>query len=186
MAASQGIQTPVGRAVSDGNVFDIADDTIEVSNSVVDSVMYELTIPPNVLVPRKGILVTANGDYLNNSGVSSRITFTVDYGTTEVYRGQGPNIVTDVDLHSWFMVLHFLPIGGILDQRLFGMFKLSEAQTPSTGVGKPRREQISGPFGGVASENSSLNQQLVIRLKHSVANANIRWRRFVAYAEFIG
>lgn len=186
MVATQGIQTAIGRGVSGGDVFDIADDTIEVSNSVVDTVMYEVTIPPNVLVARSGVVITAHGDYLNNSGGAARLQLTVDYGETEVYRGQSAVLATDVDLRSWFMELKLLPIGGILGQRLFGMFKVSDAQTPNTGVGKPELETISGPFGGVASEDSSLGQPLVIKLKHDVAHANIRWRRFLAYTEYIG
>ena len=186
MAATQGIQTPIGRAVSGGDVFDIADDTIEVSNSVVDTVMYEVTIPPNVLVTRKGVLITAHGDYLNNSGANAGLMLTVNYGDTEVYLGQSAALATDVDLRSWFMELRLLPIDGILAQRLFGKFKLSDARSPNTGVGRPFREAISGPFGGVASEDSSLGQQFVIKLQHIVGDAQIRWRRFLAYAEYIG
>lgn len=186
MVATQGIQTPIGRAVSGGPVFDIADTTIEVSNSVVDTVMYELTIPPNVLVTRKGVLITAHGDYLNNSLSNARLTLTVNYGDTEVYLGQSAILASDLDLRSWFMELRLLPIGGILGQRLFGMFKMSDAQAPSTGVGNPALEEISGPIGGVTAEDSSLGQQFVIKLKHDLANASTRWRRFLAYAEYIG
>lgn len=186
MAGSQGIQATTGRAVTGSTVFDVADDTIELANSAVDTAMYEVTIPPNMLVARKGVLITANGDYLNDSGGNAKLTLTVNYGATEVYRGQSSFLANDVDLRSWFLELKLLPIDGIHGQRLFGMFKVGAAVAPTTGVGIPNRELFSGPFGGVASEDSSLGQQLVVKLKHDIASANTRWRRFLAYAEYIG
>lgn len=150
----------------------------DIVNTLVETDLYTFSVPGGTLLTDRGLCWIIAGDYLNNTGAVSTLTWRVSYGGVLI-ASHAFSIAQNASRRAWFLYVYVWGAGVTGQQIGHTLLNLTPA---SANVGTATLVDagiVAGQFqqGFVAiTVDSILAQTLKITLQHSVANALISGR----------
>lgn len=148
----------------------------------------EITIGAGVMTSSGRMLITAGGDYLNNSGSSRTATLELKLGTTVLWAAAGNAIAVSATRRAWHLHAWVQAQAATNAQRGGGIMWFSSTTAATTGTGSHDSvsDQILGVFETVAStEDMTASKALTFSVTHAAANASLSMRLDYARVEVL-
>ena len=160
----------------------------EIVNTATETELYNYTIPAGLLSTNKGVRVTIDGDYLNNSGSSETFTVRVKFGSTTMYADATGNLGSGATRYPTKMVLELFNLDATNDQHVGMALLVGTNGSPTTGVGVLTNGLVGsagGVVSGVAAEDTTGALDLVVTIQHATAAATISFRAHIRLIELL-
>ena len=169
--------------------FDSDPNEIDLVNDATLTSIYQVTIPANTLGTNRVLEANIKGDALNASGGATGVTLRITFGGVTLYEDStGNNIALAGDRRAFNLRLCLanrddaaLQIGG-------GRFTIGFPGAPTTGFGKLGNiSGDGGDFGFVQSTvDTTADRVLDVLIANSVADADVSFRKKLAYSKIVG
>jgi len=147
-----------------------------VSTSASTDIVSQLIVG-GTLGANSGILITVEGDYLNNSGSSRGVTLSLKYGATTLWGdATGAAVFGTSPTHRAFFWQAFLKNENATNaQRVAGWASIGDSNAGSVaGLGNlTATPQVVAEFGGSAAIASTSDQTLALSFQHSANSASL-------------
>ena len=148
---------------------------VTVSNTAVETTIYTYSVPGGTLGTTKTIRVYLWGTYQNTSGASRNLTVKVKYGTATLCSKVSGNITQNAATGYWSFICYLAPNADTGHQ--IGYMTCSIESGANLSVNWDDR--------GNSTIDSTVAQDLVVTVKHNVANASLVLVKKGATAELL-
>jgi hypothetical protein len=165
-------------------VLDVSSSQVEAVNSTSPVVLYTYTVPAGVMGTGRQLLLTIDGDYLNNSGgtlaTSETLTFTL--GATTIWSDTGKLHATSSNRKPLQFIARITNVGAANVQVLGGFITLGGSPSV-TGIGEYGDDEVDA---NTAIGNTGLTidttaaQALALTVTHGQAASTISMRKNAA------
>lgn len=161
---------------------------VDINTTVAESNLVSQAIPAMTDPPSRMMRVTLVGDYLNNSGGASNVTFRVKFGATSLWASNTFSVPTNAARRMFRLVFEIGQLNANSSQFLGGFLLLGATQAPATGLGTLGDVPLSAnPLGsaGATAVDMSVAQTLNVTVQHGTSAATISCRAFYSLIEII-
>ena len=161
--------------------------TVDVTNSVAETVIYSYEVPANLLQTSSGLHVSLAGTYLNNTAANRTMRIRIKLGGVTLYDDTSGNITTSATRRVFNFDINLFNTGSTDNQKLFGRMLVGPVGTPAVGRGdlSSAAAIINAPIYATGSVGTLSEQTLYVTVVHSAAHANLSLTKEIALAEFI-
>lgn len=147
-------------------------------NSAAETSVYSFSVTANTLATTRALRLTLFGDYLNNSGAGRTFTLRIKYGATTLYDDTTGSLTASAVRRAQQFVIHLGNTGTTNAQFLSWDWLLSNVAATTAGLGDLATAVFgNNQGGGSAAEDSTTTLTFNVTIQHSVADANLSWRR---------
>ncbi len=182
---------PSGAAVSRGFVrqIDQAMTELEVVNSIVETDIYNFTLPGGTLGANGALRLRITGDYLNNAFAAPTMTVAYRFGASISYQDASIAIGSNVNRRAVFMEFFMGNRDDQAAQTGGGYLGMSDAGGTTRGLGNWVNLATTATIGTTAVQfdataiDTAVDQTLRVTVRHDTANANISFRRQMAFLD---
>lgn len=168
-------------------IYDRSFSDVDVVSTSSKTTIYTLTVLANDMGTNGILEVELLLSYLNNTGSSRDLELWVEFGGVIQYQCTTPTITDDSTERPAILHLRIANQDSAAIQNIWGHFIMADATNPTVGIGNIDNDaiQTNSPIAQTSSSNinTAINQNLVVAVKHSVSDANLRIRRRSAYAK---
>jgi len=141
--------------------------SVSVSNTVAETTLWSYTVPADTLSTNRTIRITANGNYTNISGSSKKLTFFFYYGgtaTTNLIAKATSSTIASASGTGSFTAIFNLNANGATNSQVGDIM--------ATVFGGGAGPVVFGASGNARAIDSTANNTIYIRVRHSASNAN--------------
>jgi len=151
----------------------------DVVNTATEQTVFTCTVPANALATTKSVRVELRGDFLNNTGATPTLTLRIRFGATTIYADASATIPTSGSRRPFTLNITLANQNAANTQVLSGLVQMGIAGGATTGIGNFGTDEIQAntPLFGTAAEDTTVDRDIVITIQHSVASANLSFRR---------
>jgi len=154
--------------------------TVDVANTVTETVLYSQSIPAGQLGADGGIRLTLSGDMLAN--VAGTVTLRVKLGATIVLATPSTDFADSPARRNWQMVVEFMN-SAVNAQKWTAFMHVMNATSDNFPLGLA--DIRTGVGLGTSSEDTNSALTLQVTAQWSVANASLSFRKEMAILEEI-
>lgn len=161
----------------------------DVSDTVDETTVYTTSVPANTLGTTGLLRLTIGGDYLANFGTPT-LRVRVKFGGAAIYDDTTAAFSTSATRRPWHAIIHLANRNATNVQTMFGQFWMNAVGTGAVqGLGPidgtPTVLGIIGSDPIDIATDTTQDQLFAVTVQHSVANANVSFRRKYAALELI-
>lgn len=170
-----------------GTAYDRASSEIAVVNTTSVTAVYSKSITGGDMSTNRMLRLLLFGDYLNNSGAGATLTISIEFDGIN-FHSDSVAIGTNTGRRAFRLEFEIGNLGATNSQFGGGEVWLSQAGGATTGIGPiDAADAVGGPIAtnGNHAIDTTVAKLLKVVVSHSVADANISFRRKYALLELL-
>ena len=159
-----------------GVLLDRVNTALSIVASTVETTIYSVTIPANLLGINGVFQANIIGTFTNNSVLlGTTYMIRVKLGGVTIYQDTSPNVGLSANLRAFNYALWLVNRNNLASQTGGGQLNLSEAGVPTVGVGVFSATDIGNGVIRFASSvaNTALDQIFSVTIQHTSGAANV-------------
>lgn len=168
-------------------IYDRSFSDVDVVSTSTKQPIYTLTVLANDLGTNGILEVEVYLTYLNNTGSSKDLEIWIEFGGVIQYQCTTPTITDDSTERAALLHIRLINKNNAAIQNIWGHFVMSDATNPTVGIGNIDNDavQTNSPIGQTSTSNinTALNQNLVVSVKHSASDPDLRVRKRAVIAK---
>lgn len=169
-------------------LFDRVSITTDIQNSAAEADLYRKTITGNKLGTKRSARLSLKLDYLHNNVAADTLTLKIIYGATTLWADTyNLGNVIGAQRHPIYLVIDLENLNATNSQLMtaVGLVDIANVGAPTTGIGKLGAAGANLNALGIASEDSTVNQDIAVRAAWSAASVNNSVRVRAAKLEIV-
>jgi hypothetical protein len=157
---------------------------VEVVDTTTETTVYTFTVPANALSTNRALRITYAADYLNNSGGNSNLDMKMKFGGTQ-WAGQSYLALTTSTGRRIIQPSMAMLSAANADDAQVGVSTVTFSNPGGTSGGSVGRFQERHAIHTTLAKDTTTALDLVITVKHSVADAAISFRMHWVQVELV-